>query len=108
MQYAYRFKLYERIGCNGTVTWEDVKAYRDANDLTWHEEIDGKHMDLVSEYVNHTYGHLGGVGEQKRKEVKTFIQRLAPDSFPVTFYFTGFFILPCRSLWPGHRCGMPG
>lgn len=61
-------ELYERIGCNGTVTWEDVKAYRDANDLTWHEEIDGKHMDLVSEYVNHTYGHLGGVGEQKRKE----------------------------------------
>ena len=61
-------ELYERIGCNGTVTWEDIKAYRDANDLTWHEEIDGKHMDLMSEYVNYTYGHLGGVEEQKRKE----------------------------------------
>lgn len=36
--------------------------------MTWHEEIDGKHMDLMSEYVNYTYGHLGGVEEQKRKE----------------------------------------
>ena len=61
-------ELYEKIGINGTVTWKDIENYREANDLTWHEENDGKHMDLVSEYVNATYGHLGGVAEQKRKE----------------------------------------
>ena len=61
-------ELYEKIGVNGTVTWKDIEKYRDANDLTWHEENDGKHMDLVSEYINATYGHLGGTAEQKRKE----------------------------------------
>lgn len=61
-------ELYEKMGVNGTITWDDVKEYRETNGLTWHEENDGKHMDLVSEYVNATYGHLGGVAEQKRKE----------------------------------------
>ncbi len=41
----------------------DVKAYRKANNLTWHEMNNMEYMQLVPTDINSTFGHLGGVGE---------------------------------------------
>lgn len=35
-----------------------VKAYREANDLTWHEENNLKSMDLMPSDINGRLGHL--------------------------------------------------
>lgn len=47
---------------------EDVKEYRQEHDLTWHECNDGETMMLVPSAVNSDFGHLGGVGEMKRRQ----------------------------------------
>mgnify|MGYP004585005247 FL=1 len=60
-------KLYKKIKHSGKITDYDVEKYRDKNRLTWHEENDMVHMNLVSEDVNHVFGHLGGVSEAKQK-----------------------------------------
>lgn len=44
-------------------TSSDVKAYRQSNQLTWHELNDTKTMQLVPTEVNAKFTHLGGVGE---------------------------------------------
>ena len=48
-------------------TAEDVAQYRKENNLTWHECNDGETMMLIPTDVNSDFGHLGGVGEIKRK-----------------------------------------
>lgn len=48
-------------------TAEDVADYRRENGLTWHECNDGETMMLVPEAINSDFGHLGGVGEVKRR-----------------------------------------
>lgn len=44
-------------------TASDVKAYRQSNELTWHELNDAKTMQLVPTEVYAEFTHLGGVGE---------------------------------------------
>ena len=61
-------ELFEKLGVDGEITGQDISNYRRNNDLTWHEENDRIHMDLVSEDVNGTYGHLGGTSESKKQE----------------------------------------
>lgn len=41
----------------------DIKDYREANNLTWHEMNNMESMQLVPYEVNARFGHLGGVGE---------------------------------------------
>ena len=48
-------------------TASDVAQYRKENNLTWHECNDGETMMMVPSEVNSDFGHLGGVGEIKRK-----------------------------------------
>lgn len=59
--------LYNRVAAYGDVDSANVARYRKDNRLAWHEENDLVHMDLVSKDVNETYGHLGGVSEDKQK-----------------------------------------
>ena len=58
----------DKLGVDGEVTGQDIIDYRQSNKLTWHEENDRIHMDLVSEDVNGTYGHLGGTSESKKQK----------------------------------------
>lgn len=48
-------------------TAADVAQYRRENNLTWHECNDGETMMMVPSEVNSDFGHLGGVGEIKRR-----------------------------------------
>lgn len=43
----------------------DVRAYREANGLTWHEMNNMEYMQLVPYEVNRQFTHLGGVSEYK-------------------------------------------
>jgi len=45
------------------ITKKGVGAYREANDLTWHEENNMKSMHLMHGDINGKLGHLGGVGK---------------------------------------------
>jgi len=60
---------YARLGVDGEVTRSDIKNYRASNNLTWHEENDMVHMDLMSSDVNGEYGHLGGTSESKNSKM---------------------------------------
>lgn len=68
--------LYERLGTRGgEITQTDIENYRRNHKLTWHEENDTMHMDLVSSNVNGVYGHLGGTSEKgKENEGREYIE----------------------------------
>lgn len=51
-----------------TWTAKDVRKYREANELTWHECGDGHSMDLVPECINDHFAHTGGVSMWKEVE----------------------------------------
>ena len=58
--------LYQDIVNQGyDISKKGVKAYREANDLTWHEENNLKSMDLMPSDINGRLGHLGGISEKK-------------------------------------------
>lgn len=57
-------ELWNSIRHNGrSWTADDVRAYREANNLVWHEMNNMESMQLVPYDVNDQFGHLGGVGE---------------------------------------------
>lgn len=58
--------LLERIReTNPDVTVDDVVAFREHNNLTWHECADGKTMQLVPTEIHDACRHSGGVSEMK-------------------------------------------
>jgi hypothetical protein len=50
-----------------TVTADEVKAYREDNDLTWHETQDGYTMQLIPTAINASTSHTGGVAIKKNQ-----------------------------------------
>lgn len=57
-------EIWNQTRYNGQ-SWNarQVREYRRANGLTWHEMNNMESMQLVPTDVNSTFGHLGGVGE---------------------------------------------
>ena len=49
-------------------TARDVENWRGENGYTWHERNDMKTCDLIPTKINDYFGHLGGVGECKRRD----------------------------------------
>jgi hypothetical protein len=56
-------------GKDGKDDWtaRDVENWRDAHEYSWHERNDMKTCDLIPTEINDSFGHLGGVGECKRR-----------------------------------------
>ena len=50
------------------VTPEQIKAYRESSNLTWHETSDGKTMQLVPTEINSKCAHNGGVSVKKYEQ----------------------------------------
>lgn len=72
-----------------TWTAKDVRKYREANDLTWHERGDGHSMDLVPECINDHFSHTGGVSMWKEVEKVLEQTEFCPESFedmPISEY----------------------
>ena len=46
-------------------TVDDIVAFRESNNLTWHECADGKTMQLVPTEIHDACRHSGGVSEMK-------------------------------------------
>ena len=44
-----------------------MKAYREDNDLTWHETQDGYTMQLIPTAINASTSHTGGVAIKKNQ-----------------------------------------
>ncbi len=63
-------KVWSAEGHHGRTNWteEDVKKYRKANNLTWHEKCDAKTMVLVRSEINKYFQHSGGCAECKRRD----------------------------------------
>lgn len=59
-----------RDGRNDWVA-SDVREWRSANGYSWHERNDMKTCDLIPTKVNDYFGHLGGVGECRRRDAVT-------------------------------------
>lgn len=57
-------ELWTRTKFQGK-SWKpkEVKQYRKANQLTWHEMSNGEYMQLVPTELNQTFTHYGGVAE---------------------------------------------
>ena len=55
---------------DGKSNWisQDVKAYRKANNLSWHEKCDTETMVLVKSIINEFFDHSGGVAECKARD----------------------------------------
>ena len=55
---------------DGKTDWTaaDVKNWRASHNYTWHEQNDTKTCDLIPTSVNAYFGHLGGVGECKKRD----------------------------------------
>ena len=51
-----------------TVTSNQIKAYREAAHLTWHETSDGKTMQLIPTEINKSCAHKGGVAAKKYEQ----------------------------------------
>lgn len=51
-----------------TVTPDQIKAYREAAHLTWHERSDGKTMQLIPTEINKSCAHKGGVAAKKYEQ----------------------------------------
>ena len=49
-------------------TIDDVKAWRQKNNYTWHECIDSKHCELVPTSIHSKCGHVGGYSECVKRE----------------------------------------
>ena len=47
-------------------TPQDIKDYRNENDLSWHERSDMKTMDLVPRNIHANIPHSGGISEAKK------------------------------------------
>lgn len=45
----------------------DVKAYRQENQLTWHEQRDCSTMEMVPREIHGNFSHRGGVSESKNR-----------------------------------------
>lgn len=52
-------------------TARDVQKWRESNGYSWHERNDMKTCDLIPTIVNDYFGHLGGVGECRRRDLHT-------------------------------------
>lgn len=63
-------KAWNAVGHDGITNWteEDVKKYRRANRLTWHEKCDTKTMVLVRSEINLYFQHSGGCAECRRRD----------------------------------------
>lgn len=63
-------KVWNAEGHDGRTNWteEDVKKYRKANRLTWHEKCDARTMVLVRREINLYFRHSGGCAECKRRD----------------------------------------
>lgn len=60
-------KLWTKTKHDGkTWTARDIKNYREANNLTWHEMSNMEFMQLVPTDVNATFGHMGGCAEYSK------------------------------------------
>jgi len=61
---------WNAVGRDGKTDWteEDIKKYRKANRLTWHEKCDTKTMVLVRSEINLYFQHSGGCAECKRRD----------------------------------------
>ena len=61
---------WSAVGRDGKTDWteEDIKKYRKANRLTWHEKCDAKTMVLVRSEINLYFQHSGGCAECKRRD----------------------------------------
>lgn len=61
---------WNAVGRDGKTDWteEDIKKYRKANRLTWHEKCDAKTMVLVRSEINLYFQHSGGCAECKRRD----------------------------------------
>lgn len=49
-------------------TARDVERWRETNGYSWHERNDMKTCDLILTKINDYFGHLGGVGECRRRD----------------------------------------
>lgn len=59
-------QMWTVIKHNGrTWTAPDIRSYREANNLSWHEMSNMEYMQLVPFKVNDTFKHYGGVAECK-------------------------------------------
>ena len=63
-------KAWSAVGHDGRTNWteEDVKKYRKANNLTWHEKCDARTMVLVRREINLYFQHSGGCAECKKRD----------------------------------------
>lgn len=61
---------WNKEGRDGRTDWtaRDVSDWREKNDYTWHERNNMKTCDLIPTKVNDYFGHLGGVGECRRRD----------------------------------------
>lgn len=61
---------WNKEGRDGKNDWtaRDVANWRKENGYTWHERNDMKTCDLIPTKINDYFGHLGGVGECKRRD----------------------------------------
>lgn len=51
-------------------TARDVERWRETNGYSWHERNDMKTCDLILTKINDYFGHLGGVGECRRRDLQ--------------------------------------
>lgn len=54
-------------------TARDVQKWREKNGYSWHERNDMKTCDLIPTKVNDYFGHLGGVGECRRRDSQNYL-----------------------------------
>ena len=61
-------QTWNDIGKDGKSNWtaQDVADYREKNKLSWHECLDRKTCQLVSQDIHGYFGHSGGVSECKK------------------------------------------
>lgn len=64
---------WNKEGRDGKTDWtaRDVANWRTTHGYSWHERNDMKTCDLIPTKVNDYFGHLGGVGECRRRDSQT-------------------------------------
>jgi len=68
---AINFGLARKaLASEGKYTEDEIKAWMEENNYTWHDHQDGKTMQKVPKVIHNNVQHAGGISEIKRQEAE--------------------------------------